>query len=337
MAAAVVEHELLRRVAKLKGKDELCTLKKVFGHLRKGEEYGCSGMQLRAGKLIEIRKKLLFASLRELCRRRPTTDGTEEQERRVLSALRNIVVLKYSERTSPRRDLGGQIDEATLERSAQRISPDVRGDVNGAVPGKWFKDPTLLYEGFLLALKEDNLLPQTCKLARIAELRLRWRQTRPEINQLRKQLKEAEYILATSIFQARQKLTSFAKATKRPVLSDELIKETSAGHTRRTEMRLGFLCNSAINGHQNPASQNNPGEINRTGAAGGSEITPGGFGGIGEITVSAQNQFAWHLSVELHMTMGGGSSIPLDTRAGGQDDVEVMSTDSSSSISSDSQ
>ncbi|EDS39854.1 mediator complex [Culex quinquefasciatus] len=167
--------------------------------------------------------------------------------------------------------------------------------------------------------------------------RTRWRQTRPEINQLQKQLKEAEYILATSIFQARQKLTSFAKATKRPVLSDELIKETSAGHTRRTEMRLGFLCNSAINGHQNPASQNNPGEINRTGAAGGSEITPGGFGGIGEITVSAQNQFAWHLSVELHMTMGGGSSIPLDTRAGGQDDVEVMSTDSSSSSSSDSQ
>ncbi|EDS42680.1 mediator complex subunit 4 [Culex quinquefasciatus] len=177
-----------------------------------------------------------------------------------------------------------------------------------------------------------------------------------EINQLQKQLKEAEYILATPIFQARQKLTSFAKATKRPVSSDELIKfahrknasnaicapltETSAGHTRRTEMRLGFLCNSdlTINGHQNPASQNSLCEINRTGAAGGSGIIPGGsFGGIGEITVSAQNQFAWHLSVELHMTMGGGSSIPLDTRAGGQDDVEVMSTDSSSSSSSDSQ
>lgn len=45
-------------------RDEMCTLKKEFGHLRKGEEYGCSGMQLRAGKLIEIRKKLLFASLR---------------------------------------------------------------------------------------------------------------------------------------------------------------------------------------------------------------------------------------------------------------------------------
>ncbi|KAL9694956.1 hypothetical protein quinque_014241 [Culex quinquefasciatus] len=102
-----------------------------------------------------------------------------------------------------------------------------------------------------------------------------------------KQLKEAEYILATSIFQARQKLTSFAKATKRPVSSDELIKACApekrpsnaicapthvatgrpAPATRRTEMRLSFLCNSdlTINGHQNPARQNSLGEINRTG------------------------------------------------------------------------
>ncbi|EDS37606.1 mediator complex [Culex quinquefasciatus] len=177
-----------------------------------------------------------------------------------------------------------------------------------------------------LLVSKDKEMKSTLQLAadqagierKLDGLRDQVRDQDKEINQLQKQLKEAEYILATSIFQARQKLTSFAKATKRP-------------------MRLGFLCNSAINGHQNPASQNNPGEINRTGAAGGSEITPGGFGGIGEITVSAQNQFAWHLSVELHMTMGGGSSIPLDTRAGGQDYVEVMSTDSSSSSSSDSQ
>ncbi|KAL1403708.1 hypothetical protein pipiens_000885, partial [Culex pipiens pipiens] len=55
-----------------------------------------------------------------------------------------------------------------------------------------------------------------------------------------------------------------------------------------------------INGHQNPASQNSPGEIDRTGAAGGSGTTPGGSsGGIGEIPVSAQNQFAWHLSASI--------------------------------------
>lgn len=45
-----------------------------------------------------------------------------------------------------------------------------------------------------------------------------------EINQLQKQLKEAEQILSTALFQARQKLTSIAKANKRPVASEELIK-----------------------------------------------------------------------------------------------------------------
>lgn len=45
-----------------------------------------------------------------------------------------------------------------------------------------------------------------------------------EINQLQKQLKEAEQILSTAIFQARQKLASIAKANKHPVSSEELIK-----------------------------------------------------------------------------------------------------------------
>ncbi|EDS37027.1 mediator complex [Culex quinquefasciatus] len=128
-----------------------------------------------------------------------------------------------------------------------------------------------------------------------------------EINQLQKQLKEAEYILATSIFQARQKLTSFAKATKQPVSSDELIKFADRknasnaicapltwqqGDQRRPyptdrdaaglPLQLGPNSDLTINGHQNPARQNSLGEINRTGAAGGSGITPGGsFGGIG--------------------------------------------------------
>lgn len=183
-----------------------------------------------------------------------------------------------------------------------------------------------------------------------------------EINQLQKQLKEAEHILATSIFQARQKLASIAKATKRPVSSDELIKfahRISAsnaicapltwqqGDLRRPyptdiEMRLGFLGKSdlTINGHQNPAQNSGSGALgdpmNRSGGAGGSSGTTPGGSSTGEIPASAQNQFAWHPSGELHMTMGGGSSVPLDTRAG-QDDVEVMSTDSSSSSSSDSQ
>lgn len=222
-----------------------------------------------------------------------------------------------------------------------------------------------------LLVSKDKELKSTLQLAadqagierKMDGLREQINQLQKEINQLQKQLKEAEHILATSIFQARQKLASIAKATKRPVSSDELIKfahRISAsnaicapltwqqGDLRRPyptdiEMRLGFLGKSdlTINGHQNPA-QNSSGSsalggdpMNRTGAGGSSGTTPGGSS-TGEIPASAQNQFAWHPSGELHMTMGGGSSVPLDTRAG-QDDVEVMSTDSSSSSSSDSQ
>lgn len=96
-----------------------------------------------------------------------------------------------------------------------------------------------------------------------------------------------------------------------------------------------------------------------------------------DIPVASQNQFAWMQSGELHMTMGKSSnaaSVPLDTRYGffeissvfslrihifedtkpykmhsiqcislsfcrnhNQEEVEVMSTDSSSTSSSDSQ
>ncbi|XP_052867245.1 mediator of RNA polymerase II transcription subunit 4 isoform X2 [Anopheles cruzii] len=171
-----------------------------------------------------------------------------------------------------------------------------------------------------------------------------------------------EQILATSIFQARQKLASISKANKRPVSSEELIKfahRISASHAicapltwqqgdlRRPyptdiEMRLGFLGKSDlnINGHnlQHPNSlnemhRNTSSVTNAGGCAGGSTG--------GEIPASAQNQFAWHPSGELHMSMGsGGGSVSLDTRPhkdASQDDVEVMSTESSSSSSSDSQ
>uniref|UniRef100_A0A1B0BNC2 Mediator of RNA polymerase II transcription subunit 4 n=1 Tax=Glossina palpalis gambiensis TaxID=67801 RepID=A0A1B0BNC2_9MUSC len=45
-----------------------------------------------------------------------------------------------------------------------------------------------------------------------------------EIQKLQKSLKEAEHILSTAIFQARQKLASINQANKRPVSSEELIK-----------------------------------------------------------------------------------------------------------------
>lgn len=76
---------------------------------------------------------------------------------------------------------------------------------------------------------------------------------------------------------------------------------------------------------------NNLGDIHRSVSSVGSDYS-------NDIPHSTHNQFNWNQMGDLHMTMGS-SSIPLDTRHKdtSQDDVEVMSTDSSSSSSSDSQ
>ncbi|XP_026485287.1 mediator of RNA polymerase II transcription subunit 4 [Vanessa tameamea] len=166
-----------------------------------------------------------------------------------------------------------------------------------------------------------------------------------DIHHLQRQLKDAEQILATSLYQARQKLASIVKSRKRPVPSEELIKfahrisasnavsaplSWQPGDPRRPyptdlEMRLGMLgrlCDLPLNGHT-PSTLN---ELHR--------ITTGG------VPASATNQFTWHPSGELHMSVGGGNSVAIDGRskdAPTQEDVEVMSTDSSSSSSSDSQ
>lgn len=52
--------------------------------------------------------------------------------------------------------------------------------------------------------------------------------------------------------------------------------------------------------------------------------------------MSSANQFAWHPSGEIHLSMGG-QSVAMNTHKQENEDVEVMSTDSSSSSSSDSQ
>lgn len=164
-----------------------------------------------------------------------------------------------------------------------------------------------------------------------------------EICQLQKKLKEAEQILQTALFQARQKLDSIQKANKRPIPSEDLIKFAhrisasnaicapltwTQGDLRRpypndVEMRLGFLGKSdltSINGGMQYHSSLN-------------DIKPG----TGDVLSTAQNQFSWQPTGELHMSMGN-NSVPLDTRAHKDAaDVEVMSTDSSSSSSSDSQ
>ncbi|CAO1431713.1 unnamed protein product [Diamesa tonsa] len=196
-----------------------------------------------------------------------------------------------------------------------------------------------------------------------------------EINQLQKQLKEAEQILSTAIFQAKQKLSSISKANDRPIHSEELIKfayRISASHAisapltwqqgdlRRPyptdiEMRLGFLGKSdqTVNGHALQA-QSSVNDVNRN-TTGGKFTKPGSriikenkiktqfkhifiYSSL-EIPASAQNQFAWHPTGELHMmSMGSQSSVSLDTNRAHKDaSQDDASTDSSSSSSSDSQ
>jgi mediator of RNA polymerase II transcription subunit 4 len=203
-----------------------------------------------------------------------------------------------------------------------------------------------------LLVAKDNELKQLLKLSeeqtkidkKINLLKIQVGKYDQEINQLQKQLKEAEQILSTAIFQAKQKLASIAKANEKPINSEELIKYSyriSASHAvsapitwqhgdlRRPyptdiEMRLGFLGKTDlnINGHslQTPSATN---DVTRN--------------STGEIPASAQNQFAWYPSGQLHM-MTGHQSISLDTnrtqKDASQDDA---SSDSSSSSSSDSQ
>ncbi|XP_059483330.1 mediator of RNA polymerase II transcription subunit 4 [Neocloeon triangulifer] len=224
-----------------------------------------------------------------------------------------------------------------------------------------------------LLVSKDKEIKETLKVAatqaevesKIAALRVQVEKQDQDIQTLQKQLKEAEHILATAIFQAKQKLQSIGKANKKPVQSEELIKfahrisSTNAisapstwqpGDPRRPyptdiEMRMGFL--GRLGDVPVGASHIIMGSPAHMGAGlpDGSAFRPGQ---PEPIMASHPHQFSWQ-SGELHMLLGGpgggGATVPMDTGGRGnfqgkdtsQDTVEVMSTDSSSSSSSDSQ
>lgn len=146
-----------------------------------------------------------------------------------------------------------------------------------------------------LLIAKDQELKDTLKLAgeqakidqKMNLLKAEVERLDQEINHLQRQLKEAEQILSTAIYQAKQKLASIARANKRPVSSEELIKfahRISAsnavcapltwqqGDPRRPyptdiEMRLGFLgrlSESPANGHTLP-QQNSVNDFQRIG------------------------------------------------------------------------
>ncbi|CAH0392721.1 unnamed protein product [Bemisia tabaci] len=167
------------------------------------------------------------------------------------------------------------------------------------------------------------------------------------IQQLQRLLKEAEQILATALYQAKQKLQSIHRASNRPVASEELIKYAhrisasnavcapltwQPGDPRRPyptdiEMRMGFLGRlSDLPINSQMLQQGNLGDIHRSGHQ-------------AEPPASQQNQFSWQPSGEMHAAIAGQQIAVMESRNHSKDneDVEVMSTDSSSSSSSDSQ
>lgn len=97
-------------------------------------------------------------------------------------------------------------------------------------------------------MAKDNELKSVLKLAaeqsqieqKMDELKVLVDEQDQEIQQLQKQLKEAEQILSTAIFQARQKLASIAKANRRPVSSEELIKYAHKYERFSRYMNLSF-------------------------------------------------------------------------------------------------
>ncbi|KAJ8667174.1 hypothetical protein QAD02_008836 [Eretmocerus hayati] len=204
----------------------------------------------------------------------------------------------------------------------------------------------------LLVSKDKELKKVLVKADEQAKINLKMESLKAEVDrqdqdiqQLQRQLKEAEQILATAIYQAKQKLQSIARANKRPVSSEELIKfahRISAsnavcapltwqqGDPRRPyptdiEMRLGCLgrlSDLPLNGQTVGTHSTLSSDLHRT----ATEPLP-----------SQPSQFAWHPSGEIHMSMAGQGTVPINTHKQETEDVEVMSTDSSSSSSSDSQ
>ncbi|XP_002740664.1 mediator of RNA polymerase II transcription subunit 4-like [Saccoglossus kowalevskii] len=172
-----------------------------------------------------------------------------------------------------------------------------------------------------------------------------------DIKQLQKQLKEAEHTLATAIYQAKEKLKAIEQASTHSIPVDDLIKYAhhisatnsvtapmswAPGDPRRPyptdmEMRMGILGKmsnlpTVTNGHQNGTTEG---------------ATP-----LGMLNTASTHPsgLTWQPSTDMSsstLTHNNESITNMDLSMGpnkdNEDDVEIMSTESSSSSSSDSQ
>nr|CAG4642053.1 EOG090X0DX5 [Eurycercus lamellatus] len=208
-----------------------------------------------------------------------------------------------------------------------------------------------------LLLQKDTDLKATLKLAeeqgvlqqKVIALETEVERHDNEIRNLQKQLKEAEQLLATAIFQAKQKLQSIARANRKPVSSEDLIKfahrisasnavcaplNWQQGDLRRPyptdiEMRLGYLGRLGemnVNGHMG----NFPDLLHRPTHSLGQQ-------GTSAVPNSQAGTYSWLSQNDLHLPMSLPHMMEAKNPKKESEDVDVMSSDSSSSSSSDSQ
>jgi len=170
------------------------------------------------------------------------------------------------------------------------------------------------------------------------------------LSSLQKSLKDAEMRLSSAIYQAKQKMESIELSRSRPVSAEELIRyghrisSTNAisaplswqqGDPRRPyptdmEMRrglLGRLVDLPIGGQQLMAMDQQQDSGQQPSLP--PPPPPGASAGAGG------GQCQWQHTGEVVLSVPGGGSVPVEKPD--HKDVEVMSTDSSSSSSSDSQ
>merc|ERR1719206_73871 len=203
-----------------------------------------------------------------------------------------------------------------------------------------------------LFVEKDRQLKHTMVLAmkqgqiesNIQALTIQVKKHDEAIKDLQKKFKDAETVLATAIFQAKQKLDSIGRAKDSPVISEDLIKyahRVSAsnavcaplnwqqGDPRRPyptdmEMRNGFLGRMGEAG----ASGWPPGASPATSTTGGGAGVAASAGvAAGPVqpspkmqppmaaagAVASAGQFAWQQgSGEVTMTMKDGSSVPIE-------------------------
>ncbi|RWS10879.1 mediator of RNA polymerase II transcription subunit 4-like protein [Dinothrombium tinctorium] len=220
----------------------------------------------------------------------------------------------------------------------------------------------------LLVLKDKELKKclkeakeQECIQQKMNEIRAEVQKQDEEIKQLQKHLKEAEHILATAIYQAKQKLSAIKKANEHQISSEELIRyshKISASHAvaapynweqgdpRRPyptdiEMRMGFI--GQMNDHNLASSihQQQQQQQQQQNAYSSQQLEVQRPSSTA--SNSSNSSFAWQGDTKPNLggiqgNMQHPSAIDVKTPSKENvEDVEVMSTDSSSSSSSDSQ